>query len=187
MSKKWRFLPIIWKCAKNKLALYLRQHRTPIKRSVFFVFKARLLKPASHRSVTSYHSSSSKPSITTGLNRALLLAVATIAIVFSYIYLYTPAGTQVAIAATNDTINFQARILTNTGALVPDGNYHVEFKIYDSAAAGSSGQGTCSGDSSTDDCWWMETRTTGNLVTVKNRSEERRVGKECRSRWSPYH
>ena len=22
---------------------------------------------------------------------------------------------------------------------------------------------------------------------VKNRSEERRVGKECRSRWSPYH
>ena len=23
--------------------------------------------------------------------------------------------------------------------------------------------------------------------TVKERSEERRVGKECRSRWSPYH
>ena len=25
------------------------------------------------------------------------------------------------------------------------------------------------------------------LVTLFNRSEERRVGKECRSRWSPYH
>ena len=25
----------------------------------------------------------------------------------------------------------------------------------------------------------------GDIVT--NRSEERRVGKECRSRWSPYH
>src|SRR5436853_4989806 len=25
------------------------------------------------------------------------------------------------------------------------------------------------------------------LVHVANRSEERRVGKECRSRWSPYH
>src|SRR5256712_12631054 len=25
------------------------------------------------------------------------------------------------------------------------------------------------------------------VVTSKNRSEERRVGKECRSRWSPYH
>ena len=25
------------------------------------------------------------------------------------------------------------------------------------------------------------------LITVSRRSEERRVGKECRSRWSPYH
>ena len=25
------------------------------------------------------------------------------------------------------------------------------------------------------------------LANVKARSEERRVGKECRSRWSPYH
>ena len=24
-------------------------------------------------------------------------------------------------------------------------------------------------------------------IVLKNRSEERRVGKECRSRWSPYH
>ena len=24
-------------------------------------------------------------------------------------------------------------------------------------------------------------------IDVHNRSEERRVGKECRSRWSPYH
>src|SRR3712207_9397110 len=27
----------------------------------------------------------------------------------------------------------------------------------------------------------------GQLVELANRSEERRVGKECRSRWSPYH
>ena len=27
----------------------------------------------------------------------------------------------------------------------------------------------------------------GKTVFVKGRSEERRVGKECRSRWSPYH
>ena len=25
------------------------------------------------------------------------------------------------------------------------------------------------------------------LVDSRNKSEERRVGKECRSRWSPYH
>ena len=25
------------------------------------------------------------------------------------------------------------------------------------------------------------------ILRIKGRSEERRVGKECRSRWSPYH
>ena len=36
----------------------------------------------------------------------------------------------------------------------------------------------------------MCTRVTGLIqskLTAWNRSEERRVGKECRSRWSPYH
>ena len=31
------------------------------------------------------------------------------------------------------------------------------------------------------------TGTTARLIAEKTRSEERRVGKECRSRWSPYH
>ena len=26
-----------------------------------------------------------------------------------------------------------------------------------------------------------------DIIVTKERSEERRVGKECRSRWSPYH
>ena len=26
-----------------------------------------------------------------------------------------------------------------------------------------------------------------NEIRIRTRSEERRVGKECRSRWSPYH
>ena len=33
---------------------------------------------------------------------------------------------------------------------------------------------------------YCKRRQVGALV-VKDRSEERRVGKECRSRWSPYH
>ena len=33
---------------------------------------------------------------------------------------------------------------------------------------------------------WMNTAT-DSPVPEKPRSEERRVGKECRSRWSPYH
>ena len=28
---------------------------------------------------------------------------------------------------------------------------------------------------------------TGSIAALGTRSEERRVGKECRSRWSPYH
>ena len=33
--------------------------------------------------------------------------------------------------------------------------------------------------------WWIENTTLNFDIRV--RSEERRVGKECRSRWSPYH
>ena len=80
--------------------------------------------------------------------------------------LYTPP--QTVSAATSGTINFQARLLNSSGSAVPDGNYHIEFKLYDSLAAGASSQGACSLDSSTDDCWWVETRSTGNLVRVVN-------------------
>ena len=31
------------------------------------------------------------------------------------------------------------------------------------------------------------TDTLGDVIVTHKRSEERRVGKECRSRWSPYH
>src|SRR3712207_7341498 len=36
--------------------------------------------------------------------------------------------------------------------------------------------------------WRPSLVTTGTyLCRIRSRSEERRVGKECRSRWSPYH
>src|SRR6202158_3536016 len=35
-------------------------------------------------------------------------------------------------------------------------------------------------------CRWFEAAASGTVILGK-RSEERRVGKECRSRWSPYH
>src|SRR2546422_3449954 len=34
---------------------------------------------------------------------------------------------------------------------------------------------------------WIPARTAITSTSVPSRSEERRVGKECRSRWSPYH
>lgn len=66
-------------------------------------------------------------------------------------------------AATNTTINFQARILLSSGALVPDGDYHLEFKIYDDPSVGGQAQGTCSVN-----CLWVETRTGGDVVRVVN-------------------
>jgi hypothetical protein len=40
-------------------------------------------------------------------------------------------------ATTSDYINFQARLENSSGAIVPDGNYNVEFKLYNSASGGS--------------------------------------------------
>ena len=37
------------------------------------------------------------------------------------------------------------------------------------------------------DYFFMPVRISGLGKTIRVRSEERRVGKECRSRWSPYH
>ncbi|MDB5182188.1 MAG: exported protein of unknown function, partial [Candidatus Saccharibacteria bacterium] len=46
-------------------------------------------------------------------------------------------GAQPAKAATNSTLNFQARLETASGAIVPDGYYNVEFKLYNVNSAGS--------------------------------------------------
>lgn len=44
---------------------------------------------------------------------------------------------QPAQAATNNTLNFQARLHTAGGAVVPDGYYNVEFKLYSASSGGS--------------------------------------------------
>lgn len=41
-------------------------------------------------------------------------------------------------AATNSTINFQARLQTAAGGVVPDGNYFVEFNLYNVSTGGTS-------------------------------------------------
>jgi hypothetical protein len=40
-------------------------------------------------------------------------------------------------AATNNTINFQARLQSSAGNIVNDGNYNVEFKLYSASSGGS--------------------------------------------------
>lgn len=91
---------------------------------------------------------------------ALSVAVA----VFASCIIYS-GTTNKAVAATNATMNFQSRLLTAAGAVVPDGNYNVEFKLYTASSSSGSGQGSCSGDAA---CVWTETRTNSNRVRVVN-------------------
>ncbi len=45
-------------------------------------------------------------------------------------------------ASTSSTLNFQARLLTPSGSLVPDGYYNIRFKLYDGGTQGGpAGQG----------------------------------------------
>jgi parallel beta-helix repeat protein len=66
------------------------------------------------------------------------------------------AGSNQAQAATSNQLNFQGRLLTSTGGLVPDGTYNMEFNLYYQSTGGSS--------------QWTEDRLNTNTqgVTVKN-------------------
>jgi hypothetical protein len=72
---------------------------------------------------------------------------------------------QKAEAATSGTMNFQARLMQSSGALVPDGYYNVEFKLYNTQSSSGSSAGSCSGDSH---CVWTETYKQTNRVRVAN-------------------
>ena len=82
------------------------------------------------------------------------------AVGISLLTLGQPAQTY---AAANSSINFQARLLNTGGAIVPDGNYNVEFKLYNASTSTGSSQGSCTGDTH---CLWTETYTGGNVVRV---------------------
>jgi|GEM_PF-5341317 len=45
---------------------------------------------------------------------------------------------QTATAATSSYLNFQARLQTAAGAIVPDGNYFIEFNLYTASSGGAS-------------------------------------------------
>jgi hypothetical protein len=64
-------------------------------------------------------------------------------------------------AATSSNLNFQARLLTNTGGIVPDGNYNIDFKIYNADSTTGS-VGSCSSA-----CLWEETRKNSNSQGVQ--------------------
>jgi hypothetical protein len=102
-----------------------------------------------------------RPAVFTRLAVALLLLL----VVGVLATLATPFRTVPAEAATNSTVNFQARLMSNAGSIVPDGQYNVEFKIYNVLTSTGSSQGSCTGDAA---CLWTETRVTSDKVSVAN-------------------
>src|SRR4051794_693023 len=82
--------------------------------------------------------------------------------VFSFTRISAPTHVD---AATSSYLNFQARLLNGSGAIVADGTYNVEFKLYNASSSSGSSQGSCAGDAN---CLWTETRTAGNKVTVRS-------------------
>jgi len=95
--------------------------------------------------------------------RRQLLAVFAIALIFCTIAAGVYFDAKSASAATNGTINFQARLMSNTGAIAPDGDYNVEFKIYNTLSSGGTAQGVCTGA-----CQWVETRISTDKIHVAN-------------------
>jgi hypothetical protein len=83
--------------------------------------------------------------------KTLLVSVFLFVLLTPVIFINTRAQVR---AAASTTLNFQAALLTSSGAPVPDGDYHIEFKLYTAATGGSD--------------IWTETRSTGNLVEVKD-------------------
>jgi hypothetical protein len=65
----------------------------------------------------------------------------------------------------NSRLNFQGRLFNSAGAVIPDGDYNVEFKVVQDGDGCNPTSGTfpCSGTVK-----WTETRTGANKMTVRN-------------------
>jgi len=74
----------------------------------------------------------------------------------TFVFGLVPSSQSTVYAATNSTLNFQGRLLSNTGGLVNDGSYNIQFDLYTVASGGTSE--------------WTETRINLNAqgVTVQN-------------------
>jgi hypothetical protein len=79
-----------------------------------------------------------------------------------FLSVFASLASPVAQAATTSSyLNFQARLLGTSGTIVPDGNYNIDFKIYNADSTTGS-VGTCSSA-----CLWEETRKNFNSQGVQ--------------------
>lgn len=71
--------------------------------------------------------------------RRLWQVAALLALITALIIALVFASDAHATLGTTKTINFQGRLLTAAGAVVPDGNYNIEFKIYEGGSGAAAG------------------------------------------------
>lgn len=94
--------------------------------------------------------------------RLLSVASVTGVILISFFYVFLRAYP--AQAAINEQINYQGRLLDNTGAVVADGDYNMRFKIYqDGNGCVGGGSSPCGGTLE-----WTEERKQTNRVRTTN-------------------
>jgi hypothetical protein len=74
------------------------------------------------------------------------------------------ASTSNAVAGINEQINFQGRLYTTEGAVVPDGNYNIQFKIYQNGDGQSVNNATGSPSST---LLWTEEHLNDNSQAVQ--------------------
>ena len=108
---------------------------------------------------------SKKVLMSTSLCRKAILVMALLLVPGGVLFSSFSGGAPKASALPSSYLNFQARLLTNTGNLVPDGYYNIEFKLYNASTSSGSSQGSCSGDAA---CEWVETYYDSNGVTAGN-------------------
>lgn len=96
-----------------------------------------------------------------GAKRLLLVCSLLLVAISTVLLSYTPQAH--AATGINQTINFQGRLFNAQGAIVPDGYYNMQFKIY------QDGPGTAAGNPGGTLKWtesWLNSASNG--VTVKN-------------------
>jgi len=100
-----------------------------------------------------------------GLSNGLRFSAAIMAVIVFCVSLNFLHSSNVrAASGINQQLNFQGRLLDNTGAVVADGSYNMEFKIYqDGTGCVSGGTSPCGGTLK-----WTEDWVQTNRVSVKN-------------------
>jgi hypothetical protein len=79
-----------------------------------------------------------------------------------YLSFVTPPA---AYATTSNTLNFQARLESSSGAIAPDGTYTIDFHLFNASSSSGSTDTSCSSDAN---CLWNEEYTSGTAVHVAN-------------------